>query len=92
MENSTIQAVVRALAAHLKPVIHGLYVVISTVVVGTACIVTMVYNVQQGIKDAATTAKEAKEATVELRTTVTQHGLDIAVLKARGNLNGGGGQ
>ncbi len=89
MSDDTLsQLVADAIAANISPLVRWLYAVFAAVIVGTAFVVGMVYEVKFGITDAKREAGEAKaaassamQATTDLRTTVTGHDRDIAVLK-----------
>lgn len=89
MSDDTLSELVAdAIAHNLSPVVKWLYAVFAAVIVGTAFVVGMVYEVKYGIIDAKREAGEAKAAAVsalgaaaDLRVTVTGHDRDIAVLK-----------
>ena len=91
MSDDTLsQLVAESIAHHISPLVRWLYAVFAAVIVGTAFVVGMVYEVKYGITDAKRDAGEAKatalsalQATTDLRTTVTGHDRDIAVLKSQ---------
>lgn len=80
--------VAEAIAHNLSPVVRWLYAVFAAVIVGTAFIVGMVYDVKYGINDAKREAGAAQaaattaiQASTDLRATVISHDRDLAVLK-----------
>jgi len=96
MSDDTLsQLIADAIAAHLAPVVKWLYAVFAGVIVGTAFVVGMVYDVKYSIVDAKRDADEAKatalsaiQLTTDLRAVVVGHDREIAVLKIQ-NARGG---
>ena len=89
-DDTLTQLVAEAIAQHLSPVVRWLYAVFAAVIVGTAFVVGMVYDVKYGITDAKRDAGDAKatavsaiQLTTDLRAVVVGHDRDIAVLKSQ---------
>lgn len=84
------QLVAKAIASNLRPLVGWLYAVFTAVVLGTAALVGMWYDLKHAVADAERVALEAKESAAEGRTevrtlagTVAAHSLEIAVLKSQ---------
>lgn len=82
--------VASAIAANLAPVVRWLYATFATVILGTAFVVGMVYDVKQGIKDATKDAEKANTSIGVLAPTVSTHASKIAVIEALLGQKGGG--
>lgn len=91
MSDDTLsQLVAEAIAQNLKPLMGWAYAVFASVIVGTAFVVGMVYEVRGGIRDAQRDAAQAREAVGDLRATVTGHERSITVLDSWMKWKGGG--
>lgn len=91
MSDATLSKLVAsAIAANLAPVVRWLYATFATVILGTAFVVGMVYDVKQGIKDAAKDAEKANTSISVLAPTVSTHASKIAVIEALLGQKGGG--
>lgn len=91
MSDDTLsQLVTQAIGANLSPVMKWLYATFATVIVGTAFVVGMVYDVHQGIKEATQSAAQANEAINALKPVVQKHESTLAVLQALMGQKGGG--
>ena len=91
MSDDTLsQLVTEAIAHNLSPLLKWMYGTFGAVILGTAFVVGMVYDVRYGIieakhnaSEAQATADKAMQSTVDLRATVIGHDRDIAILKVR---------
>lgn len=80
MSNDTLTDIIaRSIGANLAPVVKWLYATFAAVIVGTACVVGMVYDVRAGIAQARREAEEAKELATHLMTLVSKHEVRLAV-------------
>ena len=83
MSDDTLTSLVtHAIADHLAPLVKWLYATFAAVIVGTAFVVGMVYDVKAGIEEAKREARSAGEGVKELRAAVISHDRDLAVLKS----------
>lgn len=83
------QLVARSIATNLRPLVGWLYAVFAAVVLGTATLVGMWYDMRHAVAEAQRLGAEAKAEAAggrdEVRTlagTVVTHSLEIAVLKS----------
>ena len=97
MSDDTLsQLVAEAISRNISPVVKWLYATFAGVIVGTAFVVGMVYDVKYSIdtarREAADAQREAREAAEfgkDLRATVVGHDRDIAVIKSHISKSGG---
>lgn len=84
MSDDTLsQLVTEAIRDNFHPILKWLYATFAGVIVGTAFIVGMVYDVKSGIESAKREASQATEGIKDLRAAVHVHDRDIAVLQSR---------
>jgi len=84
MSDDTLsQLVAEAISQNISPLIKWLYATFAGVVVGTAFVVGMVYDVKYSIDGAKKDAAEAKAAATDLRATVIGHDRSIAVIESQ---------
>ena len=84
MSDDTLTSIITAaIGRHLAPIIKWLYGVFAAVIAGTAFVVGMVYDVRQGIRDAAKDATEAKTASSNNQEAIHRHETRIAILESR---------
>ena len=84
MSDDTLTSLItEAIGHNLSPLIRWLYGVFAAVIVGTAFVVGMVYDVKQGIHEAAKDATEAKSASINNKEAIQRHETRIAVLESR---------
>jgi hypothetical protein len=81
--------VTAAIAENLSPLLKWLYGVFLAVVVGTAFVVGMVYDVKGGIEEAKRNAEQARKAAEEMRGLVLAHDKSINILEFRATKGGG---
>jgi hypothetical protein len=81
--------VTAAIAANLSPLLKWLYGVFLAVVLGTAFVVGMVYDVRSGIEEAKRNAEQARRAAEEMRGLVLAHDKSINILEFRATKGGG---
>lgn len=88
MSDDTLTTLItEAIARNLAPLLKWLYCVFGAVIAGTVFVVGMVYDVRQGIDNAATTANEAKVTSSENREAIHRHETRIAVLESNRSNN-----
>lgn len=84
MSDDTLsQLIAEAIKRNISPVVKWLYATFAGVIVGTAFVVGMVYDVKYSIDTARREAAEAKASASDLRATVIGHDRSIAVLESR---------
>lgn len=87
-DDTLTELVARAIASNLRPLVGWLYAVFAAVVLGTATLVGMWYDMRHSVAEARRLGAEAKAEAAEgrgevraLAGTVVTHSLEIAVLK-----------
>lgn len=67
---------------NFAPLVKWLYATFAGVIVGTAFVVGMVYDVKSGIENAKRDAYEARREVETMRSTVGEHDRSIAILES----------